>query len=182
MSDLVSCTFKFPDMLGHYKAEFKRILIGIASDIQFNVGMRFDNQGQYNGHERWKDLASGKNLKMGKNGLFTRQVLKGKTGGLKNSISPQSQDGQAGPQGYVKFEGDINNAVVKVGTLVKYARIHNEGGLIHHPGTANGFGRGIKIPAHGISIPRRNFTDWNKQDASNMKKFLKNLVDVLNGK
>lgn len=43
------------------------------------------------------------------------------------------------------------------GTDLKYAAIHNRGGVVAHPGTKDGFGRGVKIPAHNIPIPKRRF-------------------------
>jgi phage gpG-like protein len=179
--NLVAIDFRMPDYLERYRQHFRRILVGIASDIQTNRGLLFDAEGAYNGHNKWQNLASGKNLKKAKNGLQVRQILR-KTGTLKNSIGPDNPDGSPGKEGYVRFEGDFKNAVVKVGTNVAYARIHNEGGTIQHPGTDNGFGRGIKIKAHAIRIPKRNFTDWNDADAKNMKLFLKNMLDVLNGR
>lgn len=61
------------------------------------------------------------------------------------------------------------------GTELSYAAIHNRGGVIHHPGTQNGFGKpryvkvggakkgkwrkvgGRDIRPHGIRIPQRRF-------------------------
>lgn len=43
------------------------------------------------------------------------------------------------------------------GTDLVYAGIHNTGGTINHPGTKNGFGKGITIPPHNIKIPQREF-------------------------
>lgn len=179
--NLVEINFKFPDMLAKYKRNWKRILIGMAADIQFNRGMLFDNEGAYNGHKKWQDLKSGENLKIAKNGLKSRMILS-RSGALRQSISPSTPDGQPGENGYVKIEGDLKTAVVKVGTMLGYARIHNEGGVVQHPGTDNGFGRGIRIKPHSITIPKRNFTDWNDQDVQGMTCFLKNLASTLNGK
>lgn len=38
-----------------------------------------------------------------------------------------------------------------------YARIHDKGGTIKHPGTSDGFGKGIKIGAHDIKMPQRQY-------------------------
>lgn len=176
--ELVAIDFEMPDYLRRFEREIGRVQIAIASDLQTNIGLRFDNEGAYNGHEKWKDLASGANRRRAKNGLQERQILR-KTGALKNSMSPAMKDGTAGPGGYVRFQGDIRSLVTSVGSGLKYARIHNEGGVIMHPGTQNGFGRGIKIPPHKIKIPRRNFTDWNQTDASNLEKVLKNTVEEI---
>lgn len=181
MGDLVSISLKMPDLLGRFQGQLKRLQLAIASDIQTNIGLRFDSQGAYNGHEKWADLSSGKNLKRAKNGLQSRQVLK-KSGALKNSIGPQGATGLPGPNGYVEFEGDATAAVVRVGTNLAYARIHNQGGVISHPGSENGFGRGIKIAAHDIPMPRRNFTDWNQTDQQNLEVTVKNTIEaILNG-
>ena len=180
--DLVSVDFKMPNYLDRFKGQYGRLVIAIASDIQTNIGLRFDAEGAYNGHPKWQDLKNKANLKTAKNGLRSRNILR-RSGALKNSISPQSPNGAAGPGGYVKFQGDIKNAIVRVGTGLKYARIHDQGGVIEHPGTMNGFGKGIWISAHKIKMPRRNFTDWNYADMSNLKKTLKNTIaEILNGK
>jgi phage gpG-like protein len=181
--DLVTVDIKIPDWLAMLQQHLPRVQIAIASDIQFNIAQRFDRQGQYHGHERWKDLKSGLNLKKAGNGLAARQVLKGKSGALKNSIGPDNADGTAGPNGYVEFSGGLKDMTTKVGTRVAYARIHNEGGEINWPGTNNGFGRGIKIKAHKIGIPKRNFTDWNSADKRNLTITIKNTIEeILNGR
>jgi phage gpG-like protein len=197
--ELVSCDIKIPKFEEMLMQQIGRIQIAIASDIQTNIAQRFNNQGAFNGHERWKDLKTGLNLKKAGNGLKSRQVLK-KTGALKNSIAPQAADGQAGPEGYVQFSGDLRTPVVKVGTRIKYARIHNDGGVIEHPGTQHGFGvkgkvykarknkrrhvgRGLTVGPYQIKIPKRNFTDWNATDNDNLQKTLKNTIEeILNGR
>lgn len=182
MGDLLAIEFEIPDYLKRVKTQFKRIQIAIAADMQTNVGLRFDNEGAYNGHPKWQDLKSGANIRRTKNGLQERQILR-KSGALKNSIVPSAPTGQAGANGYVKLEGDIKNSVVTIGTSVKYAAIHDKGGVISHPGTSNGFGRGIKIPAHAIPIPKRNFSERNSNDNKETGKMLKNLLqEILNGR
>jgi len=46
---------------------------------------------------------------------------------------------------------------IEFGSKLPYAAIHEYGGVIDHPGTANGFGKGIPIPAHGIPMPKRSY-------------------------
>ena len=174
----VTIDFKFPNMLEKYRQQFHRILIGIASDIQTNRGLLFDAEGAYNGHQKWQDLKGGANLKRAKNGLQARQILH-KTGALRLSLSPTTPSGEPGKDGYIKFEGDARTAVVKVGTNLRYAAIHDQGGTINHPGTDNGFGKGIKIPPYKIHMPRRNFSEWNSTDEKGMKQFLKALEKAL---
>ena len=60
-------------------------------------------------------------------------------------------------------KGDENNILedtstgIKFGSMVKYAAIHEYGGTFTHPGTDNGFGKKIKIPAHDIAMPKRSY-------------------------
>lgn len=46
---------------------------------------------------------------------------------------------------------------VEFGSKVPYAAIHEYGGVINHPGTKNGFGKGIPIPPHTINMPARPY-------------------------
>lgn len=181
MANEVQIDFEMTNYLELMKKNIKRLQIAIASDMQTNIGLRFENEGAYNGHAKWKDLKSGLNLRRAKNGLQTRQILR-KSGALRNSLAPASADGTAGANGYVHLGGDLGEVEVRVGTSLKYARIHNEGGVISHPGTANGFGRGIKIKPHSIQMPRRNYTDWSPADQANMEETVKNTIEaILNG-
>ena len=52
-----------------------------------------------------------------------------------------------------RLEG--KDTVVSLGTATKYAAAHQFGMTIKHPGTHNGFGRGIPIPPHDIKMPKR---------------------------
>ena len=52
------------------------------------------------------------------------------------------------------------------GIIKKQAKVHNFGLTIKHPGTTNGFGRGIKIPAHSIKMPKREFMFISKGAAN----------------
>lgn len=180
--NLVEIEFKMPNYMERFKSQFNRLMIAIASDVQTNRGLLFDAEGAYSAHDKWRDLKTGENKKFGKNGLQMRQILR-RSGALKNSIAPMSQDGKSGPGGYVNFSGDVKNAVVAVGTNLKYARIHDQGGIIQHPGTKNGFGRGIKIKPHRINMPKRNFTGWNRVDNRNLEKVIANTIaEILNGR
>jgi phage gpG-like protein len=72
------------------------------------------------------------------------------------------------------------------GTDLVYAGIHNYGGTIHNPGTKNGFGMGIKIPAHDIPIPQREFLviheKWKMQlEAFIMKKATAIVKKIISG-
>jgi len=76
-----------------------------------------------------------------------RQILR-KTGLLMKSVTtPGAQHNIIRTKGYQ----------LVYGTDLIYAGIHNKGGVINHPGTKNGFGAGITIPPHNITIPKREF-------------------------
>jgi phage gpG-like protein len=47
--------------------------------------------------------------------------------------------------------------IMTKGSNLPYAGPHNLGAIIHHPGTDNGWGRGIYIPPHDIEIPQREY-------------------------
>lgn len=51
---------------------------------------------------------------------------------------------------------DTGNGI-EFGSKVPYAAIHEYGGTFTHPGTDNGFGKKIKIPAHDIAMPKRSY-------------------------
>jgi len=71
-----------------------------------------------------------------------RPGLKAPTGTLKRSW-------------HVKVDGSGGDTVVTLGTSTRYAIAHELGMTIKHPGTHNGFGRGIAIPPHDIKMPKR---------------------------
>jgi phage gpG-like protein len=53
---------------------------------------------------------------------------------------------------------------VSIASVAPYARIQNEGGTFTHPGTPNGFGKGILIPAHEMTIPARPFDQFTAEN------------------
>lgn len=95
-----------------------------------------------------------------KESYLSGQVLKNRTGTLRRSINQE-----------VKVEG--YSIIGTIGTNVEYARIHEEGGTIHHPGgtaymaTPDGVrwvrndnplaSRLPRTRAHDIPIPQRAF-------------------------
>lgn len=165
MGSLLDFRFKFPDWAAQFQANMPRLKRKAMATVQTNRGMLFKNEGAYNGHSRWKELKSGKSQNIdAKSGEKERKILQ-KTGTLKNSLAPQGASKeypQAGPDGILEFHGDT----LKIGTNVKYAAIHNYGGVVRHPGSKNGFGMGIEIPPHNIRIPARPFLEgaWNQED------------------
>lgn len=73
-----------------------------------------------------------------------------------NGVLRQSMTTDGAPEQETSIDGDE----VSLASNVEYAAIHNFGGTINHPGTENGFGRGIKIPPHKINIDARPFDQF----------------------
>jgi len=194
--------FKFPDLYGVFKAAEEEINLFIAAQIQTNRGMLFDQEGQFNGHDKWAPLR----LRVGQ-ALSDRGVLR-------KSIAPANPTGTPGPEGYVRFSSDV----IIVGSQLIYASMMNDGttkmpGGVLRPKNA----KALKIPlpagknatdyakalrktaktvsyeaADGVMkkqkvifrkfvrIPARNFTDWNEQDASELNEALSvKLVEIM---
>lgn len=63
-------------------------------------------------------------------------------------------------KGAVLQETNTQGDQISLASNVEYAAIHNFGGTINHPGTNNGFGKGIKIPPHSIEIQARPFDQF----------------------
>lgn len=84
-----------------------------------------------------------------------------------NGVLRASFTQPGGPQGN---SGDLGDEVF-IQTGVEYARIHNEGGVIAHPGTDNGFGKGIVIPAHPIPMPARPFDQFFPEQEKEIAEF-----------
>lgn len=72
---------------------------------------------------------------------------------------------------------DTVGDVVSLATSMPYARIQNEGGTINWPGTKNGFGRGIEIPAHPITIPARPIDQFTEQDRKELNELTENYIN-----
>lgn len=107
----------------------------------------------------WKKLSAGtistKNKKIkDKKKKGMHQILVD-TGALKNSITSSSD-----PYGIRGTQGND----VEIGTNIPYASIHNFGGIIIVPANDNGFGRGIHIPEHKVTIPARPFMGFGGSD------------------
>lgn len=85
--------------------------------------------------------------KVGDKSKNTTNILNARSGNLFRSFT------KGNPENILK---DTGNGI-EFGSKIPYAAIHEYGGTIDHPGTNNGFGRGIPIPAHGIPIPKRSY-------------------------
>lgn len=84
-------------------------------------------------------------------------------------------------QGAPQQETSTNGDEVFLGSNVEYAAIHNFGGTIKHPGTDNGFGRGIKISPHNINIPQRQFDHFTSQDIAEIEELTRSYLNEPEG-
>ncbi|MFV8250242.1 phage virion morphogenesis protein [Bdellovibrio bacteriovorus] len=66
---------------------------------------------------------------------------------------------------------------VRLATHIPYAAIHNFGGTIQHPGTRNGFGRGVLIKPHSITIPARPFDQFREKDLTEMNELMEKYIN-----
>lgn len=176
---MVEIKFKFPNWERRVKEQTPRIQLFIAAMMQENRAQLFAAEGAFSGHSKWKDLKSGENKKFDKEGNPNRQILSD-TGTLRKSIGPET-DGK-NPKRNIGTILKMKDDLVTIGTTIAYAKIHNDGGIVKHPGTDNGFGMGIKIRPHNIPIPKRNFSDITAQDRAEWNTAVRNLLaGILNG-
>lgn len=167
-----SAKFEFPDLLGEFERSFDRLSMAIASTVQTQVGMRFNTEGSYNGHERWEPL------KMRKGQILSL------SGTLRKSISPPIADGRPGTHGFVDSSGLPSDMIVDVGSKLIYASTHNEGATIVpknkralrylNPSTKK------YVFSTKSEVPRRNFTDLNSADRDEIEETLSSvIIDIL---
>jgi phage gpG-like protein len=173
----IEFSWNFPKLFEQLQAQQERIEQTIASTIQTQVGMRFDQEGASNGHEKWKPLSP-----LGRVG----QILS-KTGTLRKSMSPMAQDGKAGPGGFVNQSGNVSDLLVEVGSTLIYASTQNNGAIIvpvnkkalrYEPVP----GSGKFVFSRKSVIPARPFTDRNQTDTDELQETLGNLIaDIIGG-
>jgi phage gpG-like protein len=130
--------------------------------------------------EPWAPLSSARHgqlqAKVDQRGqAVARELASRGMGGVKmlqdTGVLRQSFTSAGGP-GNAKRVIEIDQDEVALATNVEYARIQNEGGTIHHPGSQNGFGRGIPIPAHSITIPARPFDEFTDENLSEVNELV----------
>lgn len=172
----------FPEIKNKLSGEEYRTLKG--SIVSLILGQRYktfeDQSANYAPWEPIKDVDTKlktvnldyakelKELRAGKRKKFTKDVQNKKDMDnilIKNGTLRASFSGGEGTG--VEIEEDE----ITIFTEIKYAAIHNFGGVINHPGTKNGFGRGIKISPHKITIPARpfdEFTEMNEEEIAEL--------------
>ncbi len=141
--------------------ELKQSLLAIILNQRLDV---FNDEEAATG--KWAPLKPS-TIKNKKTGF---KILQDK-GILRNSFSAANGAGSE-----FKEEIVLENEVM-LRTNVEYARIHNEGGTINHPGTSNGFGKGIEIPAHTIFIEARPFNEFNDEQTNEINEFIEGYLN-----
>lgn len=130
---MLDIDFKFPDWAGKLRKKQSELQLFLAAQIQTNRGELFDSEGSHNGHKRWQDLK------------FRNGMILSSRGTLRKSIAPYNPKGRPGPDGIVRFAGDM----VIVGTKLLYARMMNDG-TTKMPG---GVLRPVRAKALKIPLP-----------------------------
>lgn len=72
---------------------------------------------------------------------------------------------------------EIEEDEILIFTNVEYAAIHNYGGVIDHPGTKNGFGKGVEIPGYKITIPARPFDEFTEEHEEQITEMIQEYLD-----
>jgi phage gpG-like protein len=169
----VTVKFEFPKLFDRLQAHQRDIEVNIASTIQTQIGMRFDQEGASNGHEKWAPLK----MRQG-------QILS-LSGTLRKSISPPAADGRPGGQGFVNQSGNVMDLLTEVGTKLIYASVHDRGAVIvpvkkqalryMNPGS------GKFVFSKRSVIPARPFTDRNQQDTDELNESIANQIAEILG-
>lgn len=90
---------------------------------------------------------------------------------LRQSFTPETGPGNA----FKEVVTNENSA--KIETHVPYAAIQNFGGVVNIPENKNGFGRGITIPAHAVTIPPRPFDEFREADKDEIAHLVESVIN-----
>lgn len=170
--------WEFPNLKERLQKKVKNVLLGISASMQENRAQLFDSEGKFNGRPGWAPLK------------FRSGQILSKRGTLRKSIAPSSKNGQAGPNGIVRFTQDS----VMIGSNLFYAAMMNwgttklpNGKLVPKKAQAlkiptGGKGKNKFIFRKSVKIPARHFDDWNAADEKELNETLVNLIaGYLNG-
>ena len=135
---MIECTVKNVDAIVRAIETLKRAMIASIT------------QGMQSGMLKFGGEIERRQLRMHKSAKHPEMGLEHPAYGL------YSWSGQGGLRGSWRVR-PTGPGVVQYFFASKYARIHQYGGDIDWPGTFNGFGKGIAIPPHVITIKKRLF-------------------------
>lgn len=125
--------FDFPDLKSLVERERENLKLLQAATMQTQRGMLFDQEGAYNGHQRWPDLQ-----------FRSGQILsRGGARGLRGSIAPRNNGKAPGRGSHTILEMMSSGAMmsVTIGSSLIYAETHDQGATIHAKP-----GKYLKIP------------------------------------
>lgn len=156
-------------------AAYVRLKQTILALMFTQIISRFESETDYKGN-KWAAL---------KDEQFVRRNRKIKDKKKKGQIKILQDNGvlrqSLTEQGAPFQETSLSGNEVILGSNVEYSRIHNEGGVILHPGTDNGFGRGIRIAPHAITMPQRQFTGFSSQDEAEIAELVDSYLVGVDG-
>lgn len=127
---------------------------------------RFDREEDFEG-QQWERLKSNQ---------FNRRNKKIKNPAKKGNIKVLQDDGTL-RQSWTQQGAEGNEIINRgnetgIGTNIVYAQIHDQGGFIQHPGTNNGFGKGIEIAPYKIEMPRRQMTGFSTRNLKEIEELI----------
>ena len=158
-------------MAGPTYEKFKKTILALMFGQRLEV---FESESSNDGPwERLKSATSKRRIKK----IPKKKRKKGfkilqDDGTLRQSMTVDGSEGQ---------ETDTQGDTVSLASNIEYAAIHNFGGTINHPGTENGFGKGIKIPAHKINIKARPFDQFTPTHIEEHKELAQSYLDEPEG-
>lgn len=130
-------SFEFPDLADLLERNLESLQLFIAGQLQYNRAMIFENEGAYNGHPRWKELA------------FRNGMILSNRGILRKSLAPvrsPNEGAKTGANGIL----EVTRTTVMIGTTLGYARMMNDGTTKMPDGVL----RPVKAKALKIPVPQ----------------------------
>lgn len=172
MAKVNATPLELPHLKNAFSTEnFKQLKNTVLALMFTQMLTRFETETDSDGN-KWKPL---------KDEQFKRRNKKIKSPAKKGNIKVLQDDGtlrqswtQRGAEGN---EVSMGGKDVVLGSNIEYVRTHNEGLTIQHPGTENGFGKGIKIPPYKIQMPERRMTGFSTQDQEEIDELVLSFLD-----
>jgi phage gpG-like protein len=173
--DYVTLDIKWPTIFKKQMNLWSEVAEPLAASLQTNRGFLFMNEGQHNGHEKWKPLKH-------RDG----QILSD-SGDLSKSIAPEARDNGMrpghGPQSILR----IGAGIVTIGSGLAYAAMMNwgttglPGGVLrpkNKKALAFRIGRNFVV-CKSVKIPARRFDTFTKADETELQETLVNTIEEL---
>ncbi|MAD98811.1 MAG: hypothetical protein CMB99_15915 [Flavobacteriaceae bacterium] len=167
MARLFATELKLPVMRNAFSPQnYLRLKNDILALMFTQMLNRFDLEQDSDG-KPWEPLKSQQ---------FERRNKKIKDKSRKGNIKILQDDGTLRKsftiEGAEGNETSVSGDEVYLATTVPYAAAHNDGLRIKHPGTSDGFGRGIKIDPYFIQLPERRMTGFSDDDVNEIRELI----------